>query len=64
MGYPSFTTTPPFDPSLFVTIRKRMGMDTVNALNERIIALKTKMGELPSEEKNDESRCRGIVVLS
>jgi hypothetical protein len=56
LGYPSFTTTPPFDPSLFVTIRKRTGMDTVNALNERIIALKTKMGELPSEEKNDESQ--------
>lgn len=41
IGYSSFTPEPPFDPSLFVDFRKRLGMDNVNAINEKIIALKT-----------------------
>lgn len=53
LGYSSFSTSQPFDSSLFVWIRKRLGMDTVNALNERIIALKTKMGELPQKDKKE-----------
>ena len=56
LGYSSFTTSQPFDSSLFVWIRKRLGMQTVNALNERIIALKTKMGELPKDEKKEEEK--------
>ena len=54
LGYSSFSTSQVFDSSLFVTIRKRLGVDTVNALTERIIALKTKMGELPKEDKNED----------
>lgn len=42
LGYTSFTTEAPFDASLFVEFRKRLGMDTLNALNERIVLLKTK----------------------
>lgn len=41
LGYSSFTNEPPFDASLFVEFRKRLGMENVNAINERIVALKT-----------------------
>lgn len=50
LGYSSFTNEAPFDPSLFVEFRKRLGMDNVNAMNERIVAIKTK---LESEKKTD-----------
>jgi transposase, IS5 family len=43
LGYSSFTAEAPFDASLFVEFRKRLGMDSLNAINEKIIALKTKM---------------------
>ncbi len=41
LGYTSFTDEKPFDASLFVDFRKRLGVDNVNAINEKIIALKT-----------------------
>lgn len=43
LGYSSFTPFAPFDPSLFVEFRKRLGIDNLNAINEKIIALKTKL---------------------
>ncbi len=65
LGYSSFTNEPPFDASLFVEFRKRLGMENVNAINERIVALKTHVEALkkvtPShseqetaDEKDDE----------
>lgn len=41
LGYTSFTDEKPFDASLFVDFRKRLGIANVNAINERIVALKT-----------------------
>ena len=40
LGYSSFNPDTPFDASLFVEIRKRLGADAVNVLNEKIIAIK------------------------
>lgn len=48
LGYPSFSSEPPFDASLFVEFRKRLGMENLNAFNERIVAIKAKF-----EAKND-----------
>lgn len=42
LGYTSFSSEPPFDASLFVEFRKRLGMENVNAINEKIVALKNK----------------------
>ena len=42
LGYSSFTNEAPFDASLFVDFRKRLGLENLNAINERIVALKTK----------------------
>lgn len=41
LGYSSFTSEAPFDASLFVEFRKRLGMDTLNAMNEKIASIKT-----------------------
>lgn len=43
LGYSSFSSEPPFDASLFVDFRKRLGMENLNAINERIVSLKTKL---------------------
>ncbi len=52
LGYPSFTNEKPFDASLFVDFRKRMGLDNMNAINEKIVAIKTK---IESAQKASES---------
>ena len=51
LGYYSFTDEPPFDASLFVEFRKQLGMDNLNAINERVVALKTKL-ESSQKETN------------
>lgn len=78
LGYSSFTPYAPFDPSLFVEFRKRLGMDNLNAINERIVAIKTRLGVLKDEshpesdttdqqdkEKDDSGQCenRGRVIF-
>ena len=59
LGYPSFTNETPFDASLFVEFRKRLGLEKINAINEKIVALKTKIEssphvDQPDSEKQDE----------
>ncbi len=49
LGYSSFSSEPPFDASLFVDLRKRLGMENLNAINERIVSLKTRL----ESKKND-----------
>jgi len=39
LGYSSFNPEPPFDASLFVEFRSRMGLEQINAINERVHAL-------------------------
>jgi hypothetical protein len=53
LGYSSFISEKPFDASLFVDIRKRLGIETINAINEKIISLKTKMEEKRLPPKTD-----------
>ena len=40
LGYSSFCDVPPFDASLFVEFRKRLGLTEINAINERIAKIK------------------------
>ena len=37
IGYSSFSYEEPFDPSLFVEFRKRLGAEQINAINENIL---------------------------
>ena len=39
IGYKSFCDEIPFDPSLFVTFRKRLGIEQINEINEKILGL-------------------------
>lgn len=50
LGYSSFTNETPFDASLFVEFRKRLGMENINAINERIVELKTKLESTKKEK--------------
>jgi len=56
LGYSSFSCEPPFDASLFVDFRKRWGMENLNAINERIVMLKTRLesGENKPNPPSDE----------
>lgn len=74
LGYPSFTNEAPYDPSLLTDFRKRLGMDQVNAINERIVALKAKFesqqnktskheDEGPSEDNETESGNKGRLIF-
>ena len=75
LGYKSLTTEPPFDPSLFVEFRKRLGMDNLNAINEKIVSLKTRLevskddnsgkDKEPEDRNNEppESSNRGRVIF-
>ncbi len=50
-GYSSYFDQEPFDPSLFVNIRKRLGIEQVNKIHEQILNLSNKTeGE---EDNND-----------
>jgi len=51
LGYTSFTNEPPFDASLFVDFRKKLGMDSLNAINEKIAELKARFA---SQDKQGE----------
>lgn len=52
LGYDSFSGETPFDASLFVEFRKRLGIDSVNAINERIVALRNKV-ETKTKDDSD-----------
>jgi len=72
LGYSSFNPAPPFDASLFVEFRKRLGLESVNAINEKIVEIKTRMGSLDKDQKptqenqdndNPDSGNRGRVIF-
>jgi transposase, IS5 family len=53
IGYSSFSDEEPFDPSLFVEFRKRLGMEQINAINEKILHMSTQQNEVPAIKKED-----------
>lgn len=55
LGYSSFTNEVPFDASLFVEIRSRLGVNQINAMNEKIHALHQGMA-LKSKENMSSSK--------
>jgi len=55
IGYSSFSDEEPFDPSLFVEFRKRLGMEQINAINEKILRMSTEKKEEPVVEKDNSS---------
>ena len=52
IGYSSFSTEEPFDPSLFVDFRKRLSMEDVNKINEEIIKQYYRLSKEPEEKSS------------
>jgi Transposase domain (DUF772). len=57
LGYSSFIDQAPFDASLFVDFRKALGMETINAINEKTVQLKTRLEEKNREKVKAKSLC-------
>ena len=53
IGYSSFSYEEAFDPSLFVELRKRLGLEQINAINEKILHLFVTKGENSTVEKQN-----------
>jgi len=62
LGYPSFTCERPFDASLFVELRKRLGIEAINTINERIVSLRTGLleQEPPKDSGNNDKPSAGL----
>ena len=59
LGYPGFSTEEPFDASLFVEIRKRLGADSINAINDRIVQLRAGSDSYRHAKDNSEDEVDG-----
>jgi len=53
IGYSSFSYEEPFDPSLFVDFRKRLGIEQINAINEKILGLNNSEGSEDPPDNGD-----------
>lgn len=58
IGYSSFSDEEPFDPSLFVDFRKRLGIEQINAINEKILGL----GNADGSEKHTENKAQQTII--
>ena len=56
LGYSSFVDEKPFDASLFVEIRKRLGMEVINAMMEVINAMNEKIATLKTQRNKDKDK--------
>jgi hypothetical protein len=71
LGYSSYSPEPPFDPSLFVEIRKRMGDDLIAEMNDKICdsskapSSKKQKGEDDKtiEEKVNDDKNKGELIV-
>ena len=64
-GFSSFSDEEPFDASLFVEFRKRLGAEQINAINEKILKLSiAQQKQVPSHTKKTMNRpgsCRPLL---
>jgi len=64
IGYSGFSNEAPFDSSLFVEIRKRLGPEQVNAINEKIYQLSKVKSVKKDEDKNSQKTFSGTTDCS
>ena len=55
IGYSSFSNEAPFDASLFVDIRKRLTLEQINEINEKILGIISKVAA-DKEQSNDNNK--------
>lgn len=63
LGYSSFCLEPPFDPSLFVEFRKRLGDDVIAKMNERIISFSVEKDNKRDDDSSADKQNQGTVIL-
>lgn len=61
LGFSSFSDQEPFDPSLFVEFRKRLGVEQINAINEKILQLATSK-KISAQKEKDDGHSAGSVL--
>ncbi len=66
LGYTSFCDVPPFDASLFVEFRKRLGLEHINKINERISKIKQELEKKEDKKKqnNDEENLQNPLDIT
>ena len=62
IGYSSFSDEEPFDPSLFVEFRKRLGIEQINAINEKILHMANQKTEAAITNQQDPPSTPPTVV--
>ncbi len=55
LGYSSFSSQPPFDPSLFVEFRKNIDFELINSINDAVCIKKSDEDDLASTSKDDKN---------
>ena len=53
IGYGSFSDEEPFDSSLFAEFRKRLGIEQINAIKEKILHMTNQQTEAATVKQND-----------
>jgi len=54
VGLPGFTDEPLFDPSVFVDIKMRLGIEQINEFNERIMRIDQRLDVDENDKAKDE----------
>lgn len=62
IGYSSFSDKEPFDPSLFVEFRKRLGIEQINEINEKILNMCTQKNEPVADSKDVTASLPAVVT--
>ena len=62
IGFSSFSDEEPFDPSLFVEFRKRLGADQINRINEIILGLSDGRQQQNKDTDDDNSTQQDVQV--
>lgn len=63
VGLPVHTNEALFDPSLFVDIRKRLGVEQINAINEKILGIQRKSDTDGKEGEDSDQTPRGELLM-
>jgi hypothetical protein len=63
LGYSSFSNEEPFDPSLFVDFRKRLGVEQINSINEKILGLSKEQNKASSVHKAKDQNSQASTPL-
>lgn len=63
LGLPAFTKERLFDPSLFVDIRKRLGVEQINEITSKILKLPLKKKSKEEDDDFDSTTHKGILLM-